>query len=88
MLNESTQGLARFVTSLKVAALVVVLGSVVLAAEQRLATVDLPGQPIAAGTAPASRAAPDGGAQPTATDYFPARFPAPSGTDAEQPPTF
>jgi hypothetical protein len=87
MLNESDSGLTRVVTSLKVAALVVVLGSVVLAAEQRKATDTAPGNTVAAVVAPA-QSAPGSVAQAAAAAYFPAQFAAPSGPVEEQPPTF
>jgi hypothetical protein len=87
MLNESPSASSKIVTALKVAALVTVLGTVVIAAEQRLATAVPHEQTIAAATAHQS-SAPDGTAQQAATDYFPARFPAPTGEPSEQPPTF
>jgi hypothetical protein len=87
MLNESSSASDRIVTSLKVAALVTVLGSLVLAAEQRLATPISPEQSVATAPAlPASTA--DSAGQQAAIDYFPARFPAPSSEAAELPPTF
>ncbi|HEV3239670.1 MAG TPA: hypothetical protein VG429_04650 [Casimicrobiaceae bacterium] len=88
MLNESPSSLNKVVTSLKVAALLTVLGAVVLAAGQRLGPDISPGVPAAASTVPAPQSPADGGAQPVATNYFPAQFPAPSGPVAEQPPTF
>ncbi len=47
MLNESPSGLNRVVTSLKVAALLTVLGAVVLAAEQRIGPDISSGTPVA-----------------------------------------
>jgi hypothetical protein len=89
MLNESPSASRRLITSLKVAALVTVLGTVVLAAEQRWAGAVPHEQTIAAETATAHQApAPDGTAQQAAIDYFPARFPAPTGEPAEPMPTF
>jgi hypothetical protein len=89
MLTESRSGWNKIVTPLKVAALVTMLGSVVLLAEQRIATPVAAGQPVAAETAPAPQAAiRDRAAQPGPTDYFPAHFSAPSGPVADQPPTF
>jgi hypothetical protein len=89
MLNETPSASTKIVTALKVAAVVTVLGTVVLAAEQRLVTAVPHEQTIAAGTAMAHQApAPDGTAQQAATDYFPARFPAPTGQPGEPTPTF
>ena len=72
-------------TSLKVAALVTVLGSIVLAATPRMHT-DAPSE----GSVAASKveAAPADSNRATSSDYFPAQFAAPSGPVAEQPPTF
>ena len=81
MLNETPSASAKLITSLKVAALVTILGTVVLAAEQRWAAPAPYEQTIATQTA-----APD--AQQAAVDYFPARFPAPAGQPAEPMPTF
>jgi hypothetical protein len=68
---------------------VTVLGTVVLAAEHRLATAVPHEQTIATETATTHQApAPDGTAQQAATDYFPARFPAPTGEPSEPAPTF
>jgi hypothetical protein len=88
MLTESPSGLNRAVTSLKVAAVVAILGSVVLAAERHKGTEILPEPAAAAQTAPASQQNPGSGAQDAAAVYFPAHFPAPSGPAAELPPTF
>ena len=89
MLNETPSGSTKIITALKVAALVTVLGSVVFAAEHRLAGVVPHEQTIAAAivTAPQASAA-DGAAQPAPIDYFPARFPAPIGEPSEPMPTF
>lgn len=87
MLAESPSGLSRAVTSLKVAAVVAILGSVVLAAEQHKGTEILAEPTAAAQTAPASQQSPGSGAAEEAAD-FPAHFPAPSGPVAELPPTF
>lgn len=87
MLTESRSGLSRVVTSLKVAALVAVLGSVVLAAEQRKAPEFVPGQAVAEAAA-ASQPKPVAGAQEAVADYLPAQFPETSGSAEEQPPTF
>jgi hypothetical protein len=88
MLTESSSGMTKVVTSLKVAALVSILGAVVLAAEHQLPATTPPEQ-----TAPSVRVTPldgktDSAAQQAPGDYFPAHFPAPSGPVAEQPPTF
>ena len=96
MWNESPSALKRIVMSLKVAALVTVLGTVVLAAERQLATDVSPEEIIATDVAPAQVAAPaqSAPAAPAAserqapTDYFPAQFPEPRGEPAPQPPTF
>jgi hypothetical protein len=89
MLNVSSSVSGRIVTSLKVAALVTVLGSLVLAAEERLAAQISPEQSVTVATAPAIPASTaDLVGQQAPTDYFPARFPAPSGQAADQPPTF
>src|ERR1700758_2600847 len=91
----------RIALSLRVGAIVTVLGFVVLAAEQRLAQDVSPQETIAAETAPNFAAA-----QPAASpaqsaasrsqsaeaeqgvDYFPSHFPAPKGEPAAQPDTF
>lgn len=85
MLYETPSASSKLVTSLKVAALVTVLGSVVLAAEQRFVSHAAPAPISVTQTAPASSSAAPDGAAPY---YFPAQFPAPSGEVAEQPPTF
>jgi len=89
MLNEAPSGSTKIITALKVAALVTVLGSVVFAAEHRLAGVVPHEQTIAAAIVTAHQAsAADGAAQPAPIDYFPARFPAPTGEPSEPMPTF
>ena len=89
MLSETPSASARLITSLKVATLVTVLGTVVLAAEQRWAAAVPHEHTIADETATAHQTpAPDGTAQQAAIDYFPARFPAPTGQPAEPMPTF
>ena len=90
MLNENPSASTKIVTALKVAALVTVLGTVVLAAEQRLAAVPHEQTIAAASVMAHPAAAPDVTAQQAAIDYFPARFPAPVGEDspAEPMPTF
>jgi hypothetical protein len=97
MLNESPSTLKRIVMSLKVAALVTVLGTVVLAAERQLATDVSPQEIIATDLAPAQMPAPKIAAtapasaapvQQTPDDYFPSHFPEPKGEAAQQPPTF
>ena len=99
MLNESPSALKRLVTSLKVAALVTVLGTVVLAAERQLSTDVSPEEIIATDVAPGQVAAPAPSGQSAqaaraaseqnaAEDYFPAQFPEPKGEPAQQPPTF
>lgn len=87
MLNETPSASTKIVTALKVAAVVTVLGTVVLAAEQRLVTAVPHEQTTAAENAHQAPAS-DGTAQQAATDYFPARFPAPTGQPAEPMPTF
>lgn len=79
--------LSKVVTSLKVAALVSILGAVVLAAEHRLDSRIYPEQIAAAATAVSGNAPAASGRQDS-DDYFPAHFPAPSGSVADQPPTF
>jgi hypothetical protein len=87
----------RFALSLRVGAMVALLGFVVLAAEQRLGH-DISPVEVAAGEAalpfatPQPVPQPEPAATPTATpaspDYFPSHFPAPTGEDDAQPPTF
>ena len=84
----------RIALSLRVGAIVTVLGFVVLAAEQRLARDVSPQEIISAemapGMAPAeSTTAPvKPAAQQQNDDYFPSHFPAPKGEPAAQPDTF
>ena len=86
MLSETPSTSTKIVTALKVAALVTVLGTVVIAAEQRFATA-VPHEQTVAATATAHQApASDGTA--AATEYFPARFPAPTGESTDPMPTF
>lgn len=87
MLNETASVTSRLITSLKVAAVVSVLGTVVLAAEHRLASAVPHERTIAAATTYAAPAA-DRTAQQATTDYFPARFPAPTGEPSEPAPSF
>ncbi len=83
MLNETPSDSTKIVTALKVAALVTVLGSVVFAAEHRLASAVAHEQTVAAVTAQQASTV-----DAAATDYFPARFPAPTGEPSEPAPTF
>jgi hypothetical protein len=69
--------------SLKVAALVTILGAVVLAAEQQLTTV-IPPEPAAMG---ARESAMDRDAR-QAGDHVPAPSPASSGPVADHPPAY
>jgi hypothetical protein len=85
----------RIALSLRVGAIVTVLGFVVLAAEQRLARDVPPQQIISAETAPSFAPAESTSApvKPVAQqqndgDYFPSHFPAPQGEPAAQPDTF
>ena len=84
----------RIALSLRVGAIVTVLGFVVLAAEQRLTQVVSPQELISAETAPNFAAASaDSPALPAVkteqgSDYFPSHFPAPKGEAAAQPDTF
>jgi len=86
MRTESFFGMRRVVRSLKVAALVSLLGAVVLAAEHRLEVA--PDQTIArpAVAVPDSKA--DRGGEQAVAEYFPANFATPSGPVADQSPTF
>ncbi|HZI84769.1 MAG TPA: hypothetical protein VFF44_12705 [Casimicrobiaceae bacterium] len=95
MLRKSPSPLRHLVTSLKVAALVTVLGTVVLAAERHRAAQVSPEEIVATDTAPnhvgsqapsAGSAAAPAGVAPEA--YFPSQFPEPTGEVAAQPPTF
>jgi hypothetical protein len=82
MLNETPSTLSRIITSLKVVALTTVLGTVVIAAEQRLVA---PGQTVAMASQAVAQA---DSAQPATSDYFPAQFPAPNGEPSELAPKF
>ena len=92
--HESPSALNWVVTSLKVVALVTVLGTVVLAAERELATKISPEEMVAAdiGPARAVSSAKPATAAPAQTapaaDYFPSHFPSPKGEAAEPMPTF
>jgi hypothetical protein len=95
MLRKRRRVLHHVATSLKVAALVTVLGTVVLAAERHMATRVAPEEIIAAEVAPARLASPPAAlpkapaqAQPAQEDYFPSHFDESKGEAAEQPPTF
>src|SRR5215831_7742485 len=89
----------RIALSLRVGAIVTVLGFVVLAAEQRLAQVVSPQEVIAAETAPNFAPANAGPAAAKAAeeeraalkdndDYFPSHYPAPKGEAEAQPDSF
>jgi hypothetical protein len=100
-MSQKTTWSERIALSLRVGAIVTVLGFVVLAAEQRLAQDVSPQEVIAAETAPNFAAA-----RPTASpaqsaawpaqppkaeqsvDYFPSHFAEPKGEAEAQPPTF
>jgi hypothetical protein len=84
MLNETPSGFSKAIMSLKVAALAIVLSTVVIAAEHRLVS---PGQTVAAATSQIV-AQGDSTKQAAASDYFPAQFPAPKGEPSEPAPTF
>jgi len=99
MLKQSRSALRHVVTSVKVVALVTVLGTVVMAAERHLATRVSPEEIIAtdmapARLAPAQTASPAGASAPTdrqqqpSADYFPSHFDESKGEAAEQAPTF
>lgn len=82
MFNKSPPLSSRFVTSLKVAAMVAVLGSVVLAAEQRNGTERPAAPSVAERTATPSRP------QEALADHSLAQLPAPAGPVAQSSPTF
>ena len=94
MLKKSRPVLHHVVTSLKVAALVTVLGTVVLAAERHLAKQVSPEAVSATDFAPSrgpSASTPKTAApqvKPEAEDYFPSQFDETKGKVEEQPPTF
>ena len=81
MLSKPFSGMARVVTSLKVAALASVLGAVVLAAEHRLEVA--PDPTIARPTVASTDSKTERGTEQAPADYFPAHFPPPSGPVAE-----
>jgi len=83
MLNETPSAFSKAIMSLKVAALAIVLSTVVIAAEHRLVS---PGQTVAAATSQV--VAQGDSTQQAASDYFPAQFPAPKGEPSEPAPTF
>ena len=91
--NESPSALDRIVTSLKVVALVTVLGTVVLAAERELATKISPEEMVAADIGPPhavsiSKPATAAPTESARADYSPSHFPAPKGEPVEPMPTF
>jgi hypothetical protein len=95
MLKKPRPVLHHVVTSLKVAALITVLGTVVLAAERHLARQASPEQIIATDAAPAGPVSPAISpktsapqAQPAPDDYFPSHFDESKGETSEQPSTF
>jgi len=95
MRKRSRPAVHHVVTSLKVAALVTMLGTVVLAAERHLATQVSPEEVIATDVAPARLASPAASpksaapqVQPGSEDYFPSHFDESKGEVSEQPPTF
>jgi len=95
MLKKPRPVLHHVVTSLKVAALVTLLGTVVLAAERHMATRVAPEEIIATDVAPARLASPapaspkaPAQARPAQEDYFPSHFDESKGEAAEQPSTF
>ena len=83
MLNATPSALSRIITSLKVAALVTVLGTGIIAAEQRLTAAS-----ALHTVAASSQVAPANSGEPAVPYYFPAQFPAPQGEVEELPPTF
>ncbi|HTS20486.1 MAG TPA: hypothetical protein VMN79_01640 [Casimicrobiaceae bacterium] len=102
MLRKPPSPMRHIVTSLKVVALVTVLGTVVLAAERHMATVISPEEIIATDMAPNHVPQAASTKSPTAAPYqapslpntaapdayFPSQFPEPKGATEEQPPTF
>jgi len=93
-MSRKTAWNERIALSLRVGAIVTVLGFVVLAAEQRLAHDVSPQEIISAETAPNfAPAQPTASPAPTAkaeqsVDYFPSHFAAPKGEPEAQPDTF
>ena len=79
--NESKKSSEHFATPLKAAVWFAVVGFVVLAVETPHWSMSSDKQSVAAPTPPAVSSAP-------ATDYFPARFPAPTGEPEAVPATF
>lgn len=100
MRKASPSALRHVATSLKVVALVTLLGTVVMAAERHLATQISPEEVIVTDMAPARMSSPEAtpataglagpaaSPQQTSTDYFPSHFPEPKGDPADQAPTF
>ena len=84
----------RIALSLRVGAIVTVLGFVVLAAEQRLAQDVSPQEIISVETAPSFTAEAAGAPvkpaaqQQSGEDYFPSHYPAPKGEPEAQPDGF
>ena len=78
--KDSKTGSARFATPLKVAVWFAVLGFIMLAVETPYWVTPTDTQYAAAPSTPASA--------PQDTDYFPARYPAPTGEPEPAPPTF
>jgi len=93
MRKDSPSALRNVVTSLKVVALVTVLGTLVMAAERHLAAQVSPEEIIATDMAPARTSSPAGTRaseapmQQASPDYFASQFPEPKES-AEQAPTF
>jgi len=93
MLKRSPSTMRHVMTSLKVVALVTVLGTVVMAAERHLASVVSPEEIIVTDMAPARMASPTeprnaAPATETPAPYFRSQFPEPTGEAAVQAPTF
>ncbi len=86
MLNGSSSGMKRVFTSLKVAALVTVLGAVVLAAEQQLTTAISPEPAAVSASMTRQESTTDVAGQ--ASDQSPAQIPALSRPVADQPQAF
>jgi len=95
-MSRKTTWNERIALSLRVGAIVTVLGFVVLAAEQRLARDVSPQEIISAETAPnfapaqstASPALAPAAKAEQSVDYFPSHFAAPKGEPEAQPDTF
>ena len=97
MSDQSMWNKERIALSVRVGAMVAVLGFVLLAAEQRLVQDVSPQEimatdpPAFAVDSPAARARAAATASQKAApapDYFPSQFPAPKGDAGEQPSTF